>query len=468
VRNRVVQLKPKAVPFDVAIAAYRSARYDDCLAALDAHTGTQARTLAVRALSRLGRADAALALCSTEPGLPISERAELSILKTIALIRLGRTDEAEAEILQARVFAYSSCSAAIEADYERVEAHLRFYRHDLAGASAAVDRALAVGPAPQAWQNHDREYFLSLRLVRASVYDLRGQLARAKEGLRAQLHWAQLALAELDADPHEDEWLRATLLSNFAVLASDAGDPSLREELRQRASTIEWSNDAKLQHFFVMRALGWLSALNGDHLGAFRDFRASAELAPSRAWKMHAVLDRSLLARELKQDVFAEDELNHALELAGELDLAAPTRDPFPSFSALLKLAELAAERDPAEGRAILNRYRAARSKCPSALFDGGDRRWQASELMSEGIVARAEGRTQLATDLLINAFDAFDKLGSRWRAALAALELAAMTGQPFFYGYAAREAGGRPQSWMARRLAQLEAEQRPLEAPFK
>jgi hypothetical protein len=374
-------------------------------------------------------------------------------------------DEAEAELLEARVFAYSSCSVAIEADYEKTEAFLRFFQRDLAGASAAVDRALAIVPPAQAWLNRKTEYFSSLRLIRASLFDLRGQLVRAKDGLRAQLQWAQMALVELDSSPNEDEWLRATLLSNFASLAVDAGEPSLREELRQRAASVQWADNTKLQQFNVVRSLGWLSALDGDHLSAFREFRASADLAPSRDWKMHAVLDRSFLARELNQTVFADDELNFAVEIAAGLDLSS-TRDPSPPFSGLLRLAELVAQRDPAGGREILKRYRTARAKCPTALFDGRDRRWQASELMAEAIVSRAEGRTEVAIDLLINAFDAFDKFGSRWRAALAALELAAMTGQPFFFGSAAREAQGRPHSWMARRLAELSTESPRIAAP--
>ncbi len=462
--NRVVQLKPKAVPYSEAVLAYRNAEYDACLDALEFHTGPEAQALAARALIRTGRLEAALELCSDVHCSSPSAKAEFSLLRANALIRLGRMEQAEAELLTARVFAYSSCSAAIEADYERTEAHFCFYQKDLVGASAAVDRALAIAPATQPWL-HSSDYFLSLGIIRASLFDLRGLLARAKEGLKAQLHWTQMALVELDADPAEDQWLRATLLSNFAVLALDIGDPSLLVELRQRSSTVDWAKSTKLSQFNVVRAIGWLSALNGDHLNAFREFRASSELAPSRAWRLHSVLDRSFLARELNQAVFADDELNYAIELARELEVSS-TRDATAPFSALLKLAELTAERDPVEGRAILNRYRAARSKCPAALFDGSDRRWQASELMAEAMVARAEGRTQLAIDLLVNAFDAFDKIGSRWRAALAALELAAMTGQPFFYCYAAREARDRPQSWMARRLAALDAGQAEAASP--
>jgi hypothetical protein len=215
----------------------------------------------------------------------------------------------------------------------------------------------------------------------------------------------------------------------------------------------------KLQRFTVVRSLGWLNALAGDHIGAFREFRRSSEFAPSTAWRIESVLDRSFLARELGQDMFAEDELNYAVELSKDVD-SSPADAPALTFTALVKLAELVARRDPHEGRDILNRYRAARSKCPAFYFDGMDRGWQAKELMAEASVARAEGRKQMAIDLFVNAFDAYDKLGSRWRAALVALELAELTEQPFFYGYAAREANRRPNSWLARRLAALSAKQ--------
>jgi hypothetical protein len=458
VQNRVIRLKPRSAPLSEAIDFYRASLFDDCLSALEGNASPEAQTLRIRALTRLGFSDAALDECSDrEPGLSDLKSGELDLLKGMVFLRLGRAGEARESLNAARVAAYSSNSAALQAEYEAIEATLSFYERDLPGASAALDRALAVLPAQTSF-NPDREYFLSLGLVRARAFDLRGLVARAKDGLRAQLHWQRASLCELDADPQEDQWLNATLLSNLALLVLDAGEPEFIDELRQRCSLVKWSDSTKLQRFNVVRSLGWLSALNGDHLNAFREFRASAELAPSRAWKLHAVLDRSFLARELDQATFADDELNYAIKLAGELDLSS-TRDPSPPFSGLLKLAELAAERNAAEGRAILDRYRSARSKCPSVLFDSSDRRWQASELMAEAIVARAEGRTQHATDLLVNAFDAFDKLGSRWRAALAALELAAMTEEPFFFGYAAREANRRPQSWMARRLLAIKSD---------
>ncbi|MGP6188719.1 MAG: hypothetical protein ACLPSH_01315 [Vulcanimicrobiaceae bacterium] len=413
-----------------------------------------------RALQRLGRFEAALDVCAAiDDRLSDLEQGELLILKAQAYLRLGQLDEIEELLLGARVAAYSSCSAALEADYEFFEATVRFYSRDLDAASAALERAMTAAPPAQLWLKRQQEYFLSLGLVRARAFDLRGLLARAKEGLLAQLEWARLALSELDAQPLEDHWVSATLLSNFASFAVQVGEPSLADELRQRSAHMSWVDSTKLCHFNVVRAVGWLCALGGDHVGAFREFRRSAELAPSTAWRIESILDRAFLARELGQEMFADDELNYAIELAKDVDLS-PAKGSSVEFTALVKLAELTAKRDPNEGRAILNRFRTARSKCPAILFDGMDRGWQAKELVAEATVARAEGRQQLAIDLFVNAFDAYDKLGSRWRAALVALDLAEMTEQPFFYGYAAREANCRPNSWLGRRLATLSSKQ--------
>ncbi len=459
-QNRVVRLKPRVSAFSEAVSAYREGRFDACLSALNGHEGHEAQALLVRTLARLGRAEAALHACGeVERSLPNLARGELYLLKASSYLRLGRSDEAEESLLEARVAAYSSCSPALEADYELAEANVRFYGRDLPAASAALERALMVGPPIQPWLNHGQEYFQSLGVVRARALDLRGALARAKEGLLSQLHWARLALSELDAQPREDQWLAATLLSNFSAAAVEVGEPEFVTELAQRAASIEWSESMRLQRFNVVRVLGWLKALAGDHIGAFREFRRSTEFAPSASWKIESVLDRSFLARELGQDMFAADELDHALELAGDLELSAGASSPIACI-ALVKLAEQAAKRNAEEGRAILSRYRSARSKCPAMSFDAMDRGWQAQELMAEATVARAENRQQLAIDLFVNAFDAYDKLGSRWRAASVAVELAEMTEQPFFHGYAAREANRRPNSWLARRLATLSAKQ--------
>ena len=457
-QNRVVRLKRRSVTFAEAVAAYRGARYDECLAAVDGESAPQTQILRARALTRLGRMEASLEECRMilHDELTVVERGELQLVKAVALLRLGRLEEAEAELLVARLAAYSGCSPALEADYETTEGLLSYSQRDIDAAASALDRALVVVPSPEQWMRPKREYFFSLGLVRARACDFRGLLVRAKEGLPVQLHWARMALHELDADPLEDQWVSAALLSNFALLLVEVGDPSVLDELTQRVTEAAWSPGIRLYQFNAVRSLGWLRALAGDHLGAFRDFRVSAELAPSRAWKLHAILDRAFLARELGQAMFAEDELNYAVQLAGELDLQT-TADAVPPFTGLLKLAPLAALRDPAEGRAILERYQAARSKCPPIFFEGLDRSWQALELVAEATIARAEGGEQTAVDLFVNALDAFDKLGNRWRAALVSLELAEMTGQPFFYGYAAREAGRRPHSWLARRLASLQ-----------
>jgi hypothetical protein len=454
VQSRVIQLKPRAIPIGEASALYRAALYDECLGGLNGHDSAQARALRIRALTKLGRLDAALALCSEiDPQLPHLERGELYLLKAVALLRLGRIDDVQAALLEARVAAYSSCTPALEADYETTEAHFRYCRQDYDAAALALDRALSVSEPAPLWLRHDRAYFLSLGLVRARAFDLRKVLAQ-QEGLRAQLHWARMALNELDAEPREDQWVYATLLSNFALLAKQAGDAALIEDLQRRLSAIDWKNSMGLQRFNIVRSLGWLRALAGDHLGAFREFRSSAEFAPSKAWKLCAVLDRSFLARELGQDFFAEEELLYALELAKEIDWSLG-REAAPPFTVLVQLAQLVGARYPGEGRAVLNRYRAARAKSPATAFNAGDRGWQS---LAEAIITPGEGRTQLATDLFVNAFDGFDKLGSRWLAALAALELAEITGQPFFHAYASREASRRPQSWLARRLAALPA----------
>ena len=459
-QNRVVRLKPRASSFSEAESDFYAGRFDECLTALNGHTGPQAQALLVRTLTRLGRADAALQACEKiERSLPDLRRGELHLLKAMAFLRLGRPEDAEEHLVEARVAAYSSCSPEFEADYELGEANLRFTARDFQAASAALERCLSVAPPVQPWLKQGQQYFLPLGLVRARGYDLRGLLARPKDGIAAQLHWARLGLCELDAQDQKDQWLNAALLSNFSGLALEVGEPEFIDEIARRGASAKWTSSTELQRFNVVRSLGWLRALSGDHIGALREFRRSAELAPSPAWKIESVLDRSFLARELDQEIFADDELDYAFELASGVEPSAAP-DPAPAFMALVKLAELAAKRDANEGRAVLDRYRSARSKCPAIYFDGMDRGWQAKELVAEGTVARAEGRQQTAIDLFVNAFDAYDKLGSRWRAALVALDLAEMTEQPFFYGYAAREAHRRPNSWLARRLAALSAKQ--------
>jgi tetratricopeptide (TPR) repeat protein len=457
VQAQVIQLRSRPCCYDDAVAAYRAGRFDLCLRQLGDDGTSTSRALRARALTRAGKVEAALEACGVvEDGLSCVQRAELDILRAHAMLRLGRLEGAESHLLSARVWADASSSRPLEADVEFTDAVLHFSARDFEQAVESLERSLGVGePLGAPWRPQEPAYFLSWGVVRSRVLDLGGVLARNKERLAGQLHWARRALSELDACPGEDEWLKATLLSNFAAIAMEIGDPALLAEIRQRAEQIAWSDSMALQRFNVVRFLGWLHALAGDHVGAFREFRRSSDLAPTRPWKIESVLQSCFLARELGQRLIGDGELDYAIDLAGSLETSTST--PAPAFSALLKLAELAAKRSAEEGRALLVRYRAARAKCSPALFNGGDLDWQAKELVAEAMVARAEGRDDAAEDLLINAFDAYDRLGSRWRAALVAIELLEITEQPFFEGYARREAGMRPNSWLARRLAVVE-----------
>jgi tetratricopeptide (TPR) repeat protein len=450
----IVRLQPRSESFPAALALFRTARFDDCLATLALNDGANAVILRARCLMRLDRLEESMReLEQIDLNLPDNQRAEMLLVKAAGLLRLDRMDDAERLLADCRVAAYSTAIPALEGDYELTEAALHYVTGDTSRMDASISRALAICEPREAWAKDSDRYLFSLRHVHARAYDLRGFSLRRVRGPVAQIECVRQALSEIDGSQNEDTWLYSHFLYNLAVLARENDHLDLIGEVKSRAASFDWSPNLNFHRFQTLSAIGWLEALSGDHIGALRQFRAAGEFAPSQSWKLTSVLDRAFLARELGQSIFAEDELLFATDLAGKIDWTG-TRDVF--FPSLVRLAQLVASNNPAAARKLLERYRKVRANMPATVFAKVDPIWHGVELMAEADVARAEGRNQLAIDLYINAFEAFDKLGCRWRASLAAIELSELTDQPLFRGYAAAEAQRRPNSWIARRMATI------------
>ena len=190
--------------------------------------------------------------------------------------------------------------------------------------------------------------------------------------------------------------------------------------------------------------------MRGDNLGAFRDLREASSLATTPTLALAATIDRVILAHGLNQSLTAKDELERCQDLATRIDWERIKGD---ERAGLLFLAQALAPYRARAARTMLDRYQKLKGPISPAALASVDRRLRADEVFTEGVVTQAEGKRDDAIRAFFAAFEIWNAIGYRWRAALAAIELAALTRDSRYAGYAAAEAAKRPASWLAERL---------------
>jgi hypothetical protein len=320
------------------------------------------------------------------------------------------------------------------------------------GASAGLAGIERLTVPDEAWLEPIEPYIISLAATQARALELRAFEAGRTGKMHEQLRLLRRGLGVLRSDARPDSFVEAGLLRNLAVVARELGAQADADAIGRRIAELEWTPDLAEQRYHIVRSLGWCRALAGDHVGALRRFREAGKLAVTPAWQLFAVVDRAYLAVELGQHIFADEEIDHAVDLSLTIDW---TKTAGEESAALLLLAQLVAKRDPAEATRILERYRSACRRLSALVFAPLDPRVKASEYYARAQIALSQGDGGAASILLVDAFKTWHEIGSKWRAALAAGDLARLGRDARYARYADREAQRRPDSWLAlRRVA--------------
>ena len=176
-----------------------------------------------------------------------------------------------------------------------------------------------------------------------------------------------------------------------------------------------------LQYFKLTRVIGWIEALRGDELAAFRYFRTAAELAPSPHWRVLCMTDRAYLAGTTGERAFAMDQLYGAHEQAGAISWNDAQQE---DRMTLLNLAELFAAVDPGIAQRYLALFRSLRTPMDTRMLFASDPRVPALEAYSAGMALLRLGEIEAARSSLTQAWETFRDFGYGWRAALCALGL--------------------------------------------
>ncbi|MBD5654272.1 MAG: hypothetical protein IAI50_03710, partial [Candidatus Eremiobacteraeota bacterium] len=434
--SQVVRIQPRQQSYEVAAEAFRAGRFVACVDDLYGHVGAGAGTLRARAMLRLNRAAEAYDVLSdiAAGDLDHRERAEVLMLRAVAATRLHRDDRAVEDFDAARVFVYASANAALEAELGSWEMSRFFGLGLFDDVERVADHVRDIQPFYERGSTH----FMPLEHSRARAFEYLGVVAAAKERYTLQAAMLRAALSELNHPDARDVWYESMLLANLSFFVREFDSPEEALFVRERYAQIDWIPELAPQRFQILQSLGWCSALRGDHIGAFRDLRAAASMAPLAPQKIIATLDRAYLARELNQGFVAREELDHAESLGADVDWNAV---PGEHIRALLHLAEGLATAAPARARHLFAKYRALKAKLPPQFLARFDRRARAEEVIADATIARAEGELARASTLFLEGFDLWEALGYRWRAALAACELGELGAGDTFVAYARREA---------------------------
>ncbi len=391
---------------------YRSARFTECLKALEGDESDEAHIHRARALFRLTRKDDALAelmavravdgdvaavraatfarLSSTTPGNTAVVSDWLATARSIT----GTTAVGQTEIALAEGLVAESAGNA-----EQVRAAVLTMKPDAAGA----------------WYRSMQLACLAEAVLLEGKWD---------EHARLREHQANYMLSNPDA---MDVFLLALCLQALSTMACERHTAERFAFAVDVFDRIPWTPDIAYHRFLIKRSIAWGHGLRGSERIAHRMLFELIDEVPSPQVRPLIYVDHAYLFRAAGN----EDVANAWLEKAINFTRALPWETELEERLDLLTLAELAADYDPDAARALLEKYDGIATPLHLGLAlvhnDGGRR--QAMEDRARGAVLAATGETHEALRLLQRAYSAFSGIGFTWRAASASLCLYALTG---------------------------------------
>ena len=364
-------------------------------------------------------------------------------------IALKATETVSEQLMVARTLACSIGSTSLEADVEYTGAVHEYTSGRFDEASKALHHLLSLKSLHLPWQKV-KSRTLALEEIRARAYDLLGHIAANSDDFTKQANYIYLALAELDKIDTRDPYIEAQILSNLVLIAADRDVDGVFQFVRNRLLGVKFPGECQVFEFEIRRNLGLCASMHGDHVGALREFRRSSEIAPNRASKIKALVDRSSLANELNECTFANEELDYAFELTKQVDWSKVSSTE--SF-ALLAMSQNLAKREPVEARRLLNLFSECKKRHNPFQTAPTDFGFAGREFQADALVTQFEGNRERAVQLNIHALHCFKRVGYVGRAATVAVELFELTGERSYLEYAATYTKKLPHSHLARRV---------------
>jgi len=404
-----LRLQPSKPTFDEALALFGRADFERCLESLQGSSDHRAVPLGTRSLIRIGRLEEASATIEAfwhaikATGSDL-ERGEANLLRGMVAAKCGDSVGALEYFATARGYLFGCThSRLLLLDLENQLALLALNLGDLEVAEERASRALD-GPLPQ----------------RVLAREILSHVYAASDRFRDQIDLLELNFREL-AGAADNVYLQSANLRNIAVLAQELDRIDLYEVLSSTASAIRWTEATRSFEARVFSELGMMAARYGDHLTAFKFFRRSGNAAPTLIGKLEALLEGATVAREINEKVGFADRIAQAEELVDQIDWSRAARA---GREILYTLAEEQARLDSIVARRTYEFATSLGRGRPDNAGPALDSRLHAISTRANGIICKAEGRTDQALPLLQQAFDYWLSVGFEWEAAATAVEM--------------------------------------------
>lgn len=429
---RATQALLERSPFDF----YREGYFSACLTATANASSTDEKMLHVRALMRLARHREALdAIAQIDVTTP-EEKAKLCALKATCHCYQGSIGPAR------RVLA-GICPQLYSLEVQFELAYAQMLVAWMEGDPEAMQSALDAVDVSEATHIYGRWLYAC-----SWVAALRGAYLE-------QLQLVRQAIEYFVNEPaaYEVSLLASATRSLVHLVREIVADDTFEFAVRT-AESIRWTEDLETERFLTFRGLAWAHALRGSHEKALQYAYFARDIAPSVMWITACYADQAYLARMAGENRSADALLDHAIACAKETDWTSRGEERV----ALLNLAELVADRNPATARTILDIYDAIAVKIAPGLAFARDLRLRGMEDYVRGTVLAASGDEAGAVELLQHAYSTFSSVRYAWRAAATALRLHAITREHAWLMSASEAVADFPESSVANEIRKLAA----------
>ncbi len=398
--------------------------------------------LKARLLSRAGQHDEAVEVLDEINPENDSVRLETAIVKVFPLLALQRYSDAEAALSHGRALLSLEHSNGLETEFHYVEAICRFMLSDDSAASRAANRALSASDDFFTLVQHPPLSASVLAHNRAKSLQILALVHSRQKQYHEQGRINRLAMIEMLNSPVVDAYTLAIMQMNLSyyVRDFDSRDDAMLLEIGRQPEELNWICAE------VNRSLAHLSSVVGDFAEFTRRIGTATLLTPSTAYKVLLRTDTSVNNR-YAFGILDRDEIERGF---AELSTVTPQDQYY--RDAVFFLAQELSFFDAEKSRELISRVPAEET------LDGPLRLHDDREKADEAF-ARATIECNLGEDAVPRFFEAFEtwnSVGYRKKAAMAAIELAELTHNPAFAAYARREAELRPGSWLDLRVRRM------------
>lgn len=404
-----------------------------------------AAALHARALLALDRpAEVAAALERARKEAKGTEEITLvRMLDGAALTRTNRRERGEALLDETSGLA-SRGAARLVAEIAYYRALSRWSSHRLDEAESIVETAL-----PRATD-----------AVRSRLLQLLGWIDVRRENYGAAAQQFSAALEALDKARHPDIMGRAHILHALGIIAAETIDLRLGRLVRRQYETFAWTDDTRIERFYALETLTWLSLLEGEIGRAWDERQFALTLTVNSGHHASALISAARIAG-IVGDRYSSSrylELAGALLLRGDqVGLDVDRRLVMLSFAVSVPTA------DVATARKVMALYDRTPPRRTDMLAFEGDRRVEAYELHARAKIALAEGRKRDAEEAFRQSIDLWMRLGYRLRTAIVATDLRDATGERRWAQIGLDALRNLPNAWLRATLERGSGEDDPL-----